>query len=660
MTGTTVTPAISAGQIAQSIPSVLSAGGAGLDLLGVILTDNPRVPIGSLVHIPNDGSSLANYFGSDSHETALGNIYFGGFNTSTQKPALIYYYQYVWQEPVAAYLRGGGISALTLAQLQALSGTLNVTIDGTTQSATVSLSSATSFSNAAYLIGVGLGIKGIPQGSYVGSISGNILTIASVNEGPQTASYVGSISGDVLTVTSVTSGYLNVGDLVVGSGVTAGTTISALGSGEGGVGTYTLSNSMTLASGTLTNYQPSGVLAVGGLVEAVGIAAGTYVTQFTSGTGGVGTYQVSISQTYAGGTLTAYKPGVYYDSISGAFVINSGTTGVNSTIGYASGTLAASLDLTRATGAVLSQGAAQSTPAAAMDAVIAITKNFASFMTSFEANDADQTAFAKWNNGQKKSFVYANWSTSSLNTGSSGPSTGWADIVAAAYNGVSLNYSNPAVDPSGGATAAFVMGYIASVNFSAVNGRATAAFKAQDGLAAQVFSDMVYNNILSYGGNCYGSFTTANQAFTFYSNGSVTGSYSWLDSYIDQIWLDNNCQLALMNLLTTINSIPYDQTGYNIIEQSLVGDPDSPGPITQGVTNGVIVRNVPLSAVQAADVNAAAGTPIDTLLSTRGWYLQILAASATIRKARTSPPMTLWYNDGGSVQKLTLASITVQ
>ena len=48
----------------------------------------------------------------------------------------------------------------------------------------------------------------------------------------------GSVSGTVMTVTAVTSGTLYVGQYVTGAGITAGTRISAFSSGSGGVGTY--------------------------------------------------------------------------------------------------------------------------------------------------------------------------------------------------------------------------------------------------------------------------------------------------------------------------------------------------------------------------------------------------------------------------------------
>ncbi len=67
---------------------------------------------------------------------------------------------------------------------------------------------------------------------------------------------VGSITGTVLTVTSVTSGAIAVGDqLQVVDGASAhGTIIISLGTGAGGTGTYNLSISNTVAGGTTMTF----------------------------------------------------------------------------------------------------------------------------------------------------------------------------------------------------------------------------------------------------------------------------------------------------------------------------------------------------------------------------------------------------------------------
>jgi hypothetical protein len=55
-----------------------------------------------------------------------------------------------------------------------------------------------------------------------------------------------------LTVTSITSGVIAVGSVISGTGVTANTIIVALGTGTGGLGTYTLDTSQTAISTTIS------------------------------------------------------------------------------------------------------------------------------------------------------------------------------------------------------------------------------------------------------------------------------------------------------------------------------------------------------------------------------------------------------------------------
>lgn len=72
------------------------------------------------------------------------------------------------------------------------------------------------------------------------------------------SSFVGSISGNILTVTGINSGAINLGQYLSGTGITAGTQIVAFGTGAGNnvneAGTYQLNISQTAASTTITGY----------------------------------------------------------------------------------------------------------------------------------------------------------------------------------------------------------------------------------------------------------------------------------------------------------------------------------------------------------------------------------------------------------------------
>ena len=148
---------------------------------------------------------------------------------------------------------------------------------------------------------------------------------------PASAEFIGSISGTLLTVTLIKDGTITAGQQLLGLGVSAGTIITALGTGTGGVGTYTLNQSNTLAS---QNFNSA---AVGAIVT--GSISGTVltVTAVTSGT------------LYPGQTLqgTGITPGTIITALGGTAVI--GQTITTAGTGYAVG------DTITVTGGIYSQ-----------------------------------------------------------------------------------------------------------------------------------------------------------------------------------------------------------------------------------------------------------------------------------------------------------------
>ena len=496
---------IPASAIVNVVPNVISSGGSALDLNGLILTTSTQIPLGSVLSFPTQ-LAVASYFGSSSTEAAAATIYFNGFDNSNVKPGALLMAQYNTGS-VASYLRGGSVAALTLTQIQALSGSLTISVNGSAKTAaSINLSSATSFSNAATIIQAGF--------------------------------------------------------------TTPGFTVS-------------------------------------------------------------------------------------YDSVSGAFVFLNSTTGASSTMTVATGTLAASLMLTTATGAVLSQGAVAAVPATFMDGIVALTQNWESFTTLFDPDQGSgstlKQALANWNAGKGNRYLYVAWDADVTATASTAATTSLGYILSQAQ------VSGTAVVWCADYTkAVFVLGAIASIDFNQINGRITLAEKSQSGLVADVTSQTAASNLLANGYNFYGSYATANDKFTFFFNGQVCGKFKWIDSYVNQVWLNNGFQLALMSLLTQIKSLPYNPTGYALIRAACMD------PINQAVSFGAIRAGVPLASGQAAQVNNAAGQAIDQILSTQGWYLQILPATALVRGARSTPPMTFWYMDGGSVQTISLTSVEVQ
>lgn len=349
---------------------------------------------------------------------------------------------------------------------------------------------------------------------------------------------------------------------------------------------------------------------------------------------------------------------VTYDPIHNAFVFTNTSTGDNSTLTFATDVddthpIGFFMGFTEAGGGTLSQGAdITSSPGDLMDSIIAQDKDWVSFMTLFDPDDTgndNKVALATWTGLQNNRYAYIAWDTDASPTTSDDATTSLGNIIKIANTTGVMPFYAPDYN-----VAAMVMGAIASIDFTEHNGRSTLAFKSQSGMTPTVTNESVANNLMANGYNFYGAYGTANDQFSFIYPGSISGDFKWADSYINQIWMNNALQLAILSLLTNVKSVPYNADGYALIRAACMD------PINAAVNFGAIAAGVPLSAAQIAEVNGAAGLVIDKVLSSQGWYLQILPAQATVRAARQSPPMTLWYMDGGSVQQISLASVEVQ
>ena len=170
---------------------------------------------------------------------------------------------------------------------------------------------------------------------------------------PSSAVFTGSTSGTTLTVTAITNGTIAAGQSLFSVGVTNETVITALGTGTGGIGTYTINLSQTLTSRQMNSTTvgaqvtgsistttltvtavASGTLFVGQTIQGTGVTALTIITALGTGSGGVGTYTVSTSQTVSSTTLYglnfsqlpssdgAFTGGTNVDIVDNYFVYN--------------------------------------------------------------------------------------------------------------------------------------------------------------------------------------------------------------------------------------------------------------------------------------------------------------------------------------------------
>jgi len=139
---------------------------------------------------------------------------------------------------------------------------------------------------------------------YAGGASGKYTGISAP------AIVTGTISGTELTVSAVTSGSLAVGQTLSGSGVTAGTKITAFGTGKGGTGKYTITPSQTVSSPTTITADSISFYAGGTVADGSGTNAFevTSAGAIKSTSGVIGGWTLGATQLYAGagaGTFTS-------------------------------------------------------------------------------------------------------------------------------------------------------------------------------------------------------------------------------------------------------------------------------------------------------------------------------------------------------------------
>lgn len=348
---------------------------------------------------------------------------------------------------------------------------------------------------------------------------------------------------------------------------------------------------------------------------------------------------VSGNQNFTGATVT-------YDSLLDAFVITAGEKGATKTITYTTGTASALLKLTEATGAVISQGADKESPADVMNHILTITDNFVTFSTIADLTDELNLSFAAWASSKDTRFLYVIHSTEANLLIKGDTNNIGSKVITANYSACCSIYGNFQY-------AAFIMGITGSIDYTRTNGAITYAFKRSTGLAFNISEAGKAEALREKGFNYYGDYSENNSSFTFLYPGSMYGRYSWIDVYVNAVWLNANLQLSGINLLTVIPRVSYNINGYAIIAAALQE------PMNQALSSGACEAGVSFSAVQKQELNREAGFDLASLLTANGFYISIADPGAVARGQRLTPIINLWYTYAGAVQKMTINSTLV-
>ncbi len=393
----------------------------------------------------NTLTALENYYGATSDEAALAAEFFTTYGSSAN--------MLVVRFPLGgnrAHLYGANVSNLTL--LQATNGSLSVTSQGYNYSASINLSDVTSPTLAATAIQAALNEN---------------LPVAAVTTGdsiaPVSVSFTGSTNGLLLDVTSISSGSIEIGALISGAGVPAGTQINSQITGApGGVGLYGLyvpagiisSETMTESYGELTvGSVSSGTVADGEQVTGAGILPDTAIEENLGGN----TWLVDFAQTANENmTMTGAPLSVLYTAVTGA-TENSGCFSIQqngyfnydtASLTYATGSAAGALGLTQASGASLAALGGTITiasEAAFMSLVQTESDQFGSFQSTWsqlaEEDPEAQAALAEWAQSTDGQFQFLENATSTAPP--AGISTATID-PAGTYSGPGASLPTPA------------------------------------------------------------------------------------------------------------------------------------------------------------------------------------------------------------------------
>ena len=404
----------------------------------------------------NSATAVANYYGATSMQASLANQFFAGYGGTSATMLFTRYQPLGGERP---HLLGANIGNLTLSQLQSINGSLSITFEGATDSGSVNLSGVASFSAAANAIqnalNSNLPVEAVTAGSSITPVS---------------VSFSGFVWNDYLQVTSVSSGTVQLGAQISGPGVlsTSGEIINQLNGTPGGAGLYaffgpagnTSTETLTESYGVLTvGSVTSGAVAVGQEVAGTGVAPVTAIDGNLSGSGPGSTWVVNNAQTVVGENMTmnATPLGVALVSVVGAtensdyFKIQpNGSFGYDhnpSSLSYMSGTAAAALGLTQASGAVDSTpGGAEPSPAAFMNNLVQNENGqFGSFqMYGIVQQGPDiQDSMAAWAQSTGGLYTFSSQVPTTPPAGSSLPTTDPAGTYSLA------GASAPAIDAAG-------------------------------------------------------------------------------------------------------------------------------------------------------------------------------------------------------------------
>ncbi len=346
--------------------------------------------------------------------------------------------------------------------------------------------------------------------------------------------------------------------------------------------------------------------------------------------------------------IGATKVAVDWLPLANRFIIRSNTTGAESEVSFAiAGALANGLLLTQDTAATVSPGADVTTLTDTMNSIINTNQNWVLFNSLVEFTDDQKQELCAWASASHNRFGYVVHDTTDAGTVANNANCFVQKVVVAnGYENVFPVYGNYLYSVT-------ALAYAASVDFSRTNGRVSFKFRAFPGIAPNVSDLATAQALKSNGYNFYGSYSLNKTMKQYASDGAITGKFLWLDSFINQVWINANLVGAYANLFTNNQSYSFNASGFGAVQASTID------PAELAINFGAIQRGVVLDQAQIRIVNNTVGRDISATLYSQGWFLYIPTQSGAARIERDLKGVIFYYVDGQLIQSITMSSTAI-
>lgn len=334
--------------------------------------------------------------------------------------------------------------------------------------------------------------------------------------------------------------------------------------------------------------------------------------------------------------------------LANRFIIRSATTGTDSEVSFAiAGALATGLLLTQDKAAIVSPGADVTTLTDTMNSIINTNQNWVLFNSLVEFTDDQKEELCAWASASHNRFGYAVHDNTEAGTVANNADCFVQKVVKAnGYENVFPVYGNYLYSVT-------ALAYSASVDFSRTNGRVSFKFRAFPGIAPNVSDLATAKALKSNGYSFYGSYSLNKTMKQYASDGAITGKYLWLDSFLNQVWINANLVGSYANLFTNNQSFAFNENGYGAVQAATID------PAELALKFGAIQRGVVLDQAQIRIVNNTVGKDISATLYSQGWFLYIPTQTGAARIERDLKGVIFYYVDGQLIQSITMSSTAI-